>query len=362
MSSLAFESKSPQSPWAKIRAAIKANNTNNEVKVSPPPPKPSPSANLDTLNDDQALALLLKNETVAGLLQEAFNTRVEEHQQKLVQAYNQRLFELEEYTRNWRDTTKELWSAVSEGTFNPSDAQRETLGWKGPQNAAHSFNPEGLKAPQDSIEKELDPDGRVKCIIAKNSVGPHSSSHLNLSNWINSSGCGSKDFKSFGNRIRIYPQRIVFRHKNNSGKVTYRSFKSMESPIKNMNCGDMFMELTSSNVSLLGKAFCYLKYTRYRILPQEAFTESVVGLSATEIAFLYPSFFQAPTKRHIDILVLYQGKKKLISDFFAANINVSVAPKRLLIARPRYDIGGSISGAKFFDVGSGAYTTHQESG
>lgn len=362
MSSLAFGSKGSHSPWAEIRAAIKANNTEHEVKTSPPSPKPSPSAKLDTLNDGQALALLLKNETVAGLLQEAFNTRVEEHQQKLVRAYNQRLLELEEYTRNWRDTTKELWSAVSEGTFNPSDAQRETLGWKGPQNSGHGFNPEGPKASQEIVEKEFDSDGRVKCTIAKNSVAPHSSSHLNLSNWVNSSGCGSKDFKSFGNKIREYPRRIVFRHKNKSGKVTYRSFKSIQSPIKNMNCGDVFVELTPSNVSLLGKAFCYLKNTRDRILPQEATTESGVELSDTEVAFLYPNFFQEPTKRHIDVLVLYKGKKKLVPDFFAANISFSVAPKRLLIARPRYDIGGSISGAKFFDVGSGAYTTHQESG
>lgn len=332
------------------------------MKVSPPPPKPSPSANLDTLNDDQALALLLKNETVAGLLQEAFNTRVEEHQQKLVQAYNQRLVELEEYTRNWRDTTKELWSAVSEGTFNPSDAQRETLGWKGPQNAGHSFNPEGAKASQEIVEKELDSDGRVTCISVKSSTSSQSGSHLNLLNWINSSGCGSKDFKNFGHKVppfdKKYPPRIVVRHKAKSGKVKYRPITSIESPINDVSRGDVIIELTPSNVSLLRKAFCYLKNTKDRILPQF----DIANVAIAESVLLCDGFSREPTKRHMDVLALYDGKEKLISDLFAANINVSVVPKRLLIARPRYTLGDSISGAKFFDVGSGAYTTYQGSG
>lgn len=362
MSSLAFGSKGSQSSWAETRATTKTNNTRNEAKTSPPPPNPSPSAKLDTLNDEQALTLLLKNETVAGLLQKAFNTRVEEHQQKLVRAFNQRLVEIEEYTRNWRDTTKELWSAVSEGTFNPDDAQRETLIWKGPWESGHDFNPEGPKASQEIVEKELDSDGRVTCISVKSSKSSRSGSHLNLLNWINSSGCGSKDFKSFGHKIRPfnkrYPPRIVFRHKNKYGKVRYRSITSIDSPINNMNCGDVIIELTPSNVSLLGKAFCYLKNTKDRILPDV----DVPDVSAVELDILYDGFSQEPTKRHIDVLTLYKNKVKLISDFFAANINVPVVPKRLLITRPRYDMSDDISGAKFFDVGSGAYTTRKGSG
>lgn len=150
-----------------INAAIPARNVASEPRASLPPPKPSTPLDLDALDDDQALALLQKNETVARLLQEAFNTRVEEYQQKLHQAYDQRLIELEEYTRSWREATKELWSALSEGKLDPTDDQREFLLWKGPQDAGHGFNPELSAAPKEVVQKEYDSDGRVASISVK---------------------------------------------------------------------------------------------------------------------------------------------------------------------------------------------------
>lgn len=165
------KSTDSQNPFAKIRASIAANNASSQAKASQPSRQLlsyAPAAALDTLNDDQALALLLKNETVARLVQNSFVTRVEEYQQKLERSYNQRLLELEEYTRSWRDSTKELWLAVNKGDFNPNKDHQEALSWEGPQLAGRGFNPERPITPQEIVEKELDSNGRVVCISVKN--------------------------------------------------------------------------------------------------------------------------------------------------------------------------------------------------
>lgn len=161
MPSSAFMASTADSSLPKVQSEIPARNNNSEPKASPTYLEPSASVELDALNDDQALALLLKNTTVAGLLQNAFNARVEEHQHKLHQAYNQRLLELEEYTRSWRDTIKELWSAIKEGQLIPNKEQQDTLLWKGPQDAGQDFIPELPTATQETVEKEFDSDGGV---------------------------------------------------------------------------------------------------------------------------------------------------------------------------------------------------------
>lgn len=313
------------------------------------------------MNDDQALSLLLKNETVASLLQNAFNARVVEHQQKLDQAYNQRLLELEEYTRRWRDTTKELWSAIKEGKFNPSKEQRDILLWNGPQDAGLGFNPDIPMTPQEIVERDLDSDGSVACISIKASKPSQSGSLFNRHEWMNSNGCGSKNFKALGEKLRSHvkanpSERLLFRHENAAGKVEYRAFTSINATIRNINRSDVVIELTPSNVALMGKAFCYLKDTSDRL------TDTRMDISAAELSFLYESFSMEPTRRHIEVLPLYIGKKRITSDLFDVNIDVSVIPKRLLIARPCYDVSGKIVGANFFDVGNDTHTSRQENG
>ncbi|KAG6362713.1 hypothetical protein INS49_007806 [Diaporthe citri] len=338
----------------------------SEPKASPPPQKPSPSVGLDALNDNQALALLLKNETVGGLLQNAFNARVEEHQQKLVRAYNQRLVELEEYTRSWRDATKELWSALSEGTLKPNNDQRETLLWKGPQEAGSRFDPDLPSAPQEVVEKEVDADGRVACISIKVASSSQSTSHFNRQEWITSNGCSKKNFKSLGHKIRSFMKikhdpRLLFRDKHDVGKIECRPFTAVTSTTRNLHKDDVIIEMTPSNVALMGKAFCYLKDTNDRLLPQRN-TDPGADFTAAELSFLYDRFSQEPTKRHIDVVSDKFGTKKVNSSLFAADADISVIPKRLLIARPCYDTSGSINGVTFFDVGSDTHTTRQDKG
>lgn len=343
---------------------IRALDVINQPKASPPPPKPSPSADLDALNDDQALALLLKNETVAGLLQNTFNARVEEHQQKLVRAYNQRLLELEEYTRSWRVATKELWSALNEGTLESNNDQREALLWKGPQEAGSRFDPDLPPAPQEVVEKEFDSDGRVASISIKVSKSSQSRSQFNRQEWINNNGYGSGNFIKLGHKLRSFMKiqhtpRLLFRHI--VGKIEYRPFTAVDTTTSNINRNDVIIEMTPSNVVLMGKAFCYLKETNDQLLPQRNI-DSGVDITAAELDFLYHRFSQEPSERHMDVLPLKAGTKKINSALFAANTDISAIPKRLLIARPCYAPDGSINGAKFFDVGSDTHTTRQDNG
>ncbi|POS81337.1 hypothetical protein DHEL01_v200267 [Diaporthe helianthi] len=362
-----FVAANSQSPFANIRASTAANNANSQAKASQTSPQllPCVPANLDTPDDDQALAILMKNKTVTGLLQNAFNTRVEEHQRKVERAYNERLLELEEYTRSWRDTTKELWLAVRKGTSNFNKDEWESLRWKGPQDAGHDFDPERPMKVQEVVEKELGSDETVTCTSSNEYGAFHTDPHFNLLNWTNNSGCGSKDFKTFAHQIVSFLKtgspRLVFRHETKFGTIKYRSITSVESTIHKVNKTDVVIELTPPNVALLGKAFCYLKDTNDRIF-QQVNTDCEKSVSAAELSFIFDRFSREPTKRFMDILPLYDGNHRVSSDLFAVNINISAIPKRLLIARPRYSIDGNISGAKFFDVASGAYTARQESG
>lgn len=360
MPSSAFQPSTANFSLPEAQAHSPARNA-TESKASPLCPKSSASVDVDALNDDQALALLLKNEIVASLLQVAFNAHVVEHEQKLDQAYNQRLLELEEYTRRWRDTTKELWSAFKEGKFNPSKEQQDMLLWNGPQDAGLGFNPDIPMTPQEIVERDLDSDGRVACISIQGSKPSQSGSLFNRHEWMNSNGCGSKNFKALGEKLRSHikanpSERLLFRHKSAAGKIEYRAFTSINSTIRNINRSDVVIELTPSNVALMGKAFCYLKDTSDRL------TESRMDISAAELSFLYERFSLEPTRRHIEVLPLYIGKKRITSDLFDVHIDVSVIPKRLLIARPRYDVSGKIIGAKFFDVGNDTHTSRQENG
>lgn len=97
---------------------------------------------LNDIQDDELLQILLKNDTIAARFQEACASRLEQYQQSLERAYNQRLADMEKYTRDWRDTTKELWLAVKEGKCSTvTQEQQEFLAWPGPQQMANALGP-----------------------------------------------------------------------------------------------------------------------------------------------------------------------------------------------------------------------------
>lgn len=322
---------------------------------------------LDALNDDQALALLLKNETVAGLLQNSFVARVEEHQQKLDQAYNQRLLELEEYTRIWRDTIKELWSAIDEGKFKLDTDQRDTLLWKGPQDAGHGFHPELPTAPQEIVEKESDADGRVACISIKASRPPQSPPKVACHEWVTDTESRGLKFSPLSWEFRSVAgvhsnERLLFRTTDKCGHAEYRPYRAIQNIMTEFsNRHDVFIELSPENVRILGKAFCYLNDRKNRCLPEPVPTTDIVNRLGNA-KHLYNYFSAKPTPTHIHVLVLPKKKKKRQTALLKELSQQTQAPRRLLIARPRVNKHGETYDASFLDVGSDMLTTRRSNG
>lgn len=350
-----------QSPFTQLEV----RDVGSDPKIVSSPLRPPPSVNLETLNDDQALELLLKNETVARLFQSACISRVEEHRQKLDHAYNQRLLELEEYTRAWRDSTKEIWAAVKKGTFKLNDDQQDALLWRGPQEAGHGFNPESSTATQEVAEMELDANEQAATIYGNNTCLSHSRSQ-SRQKWINDNKGSMKIFKSLVPKFRSLVNmdtrgRLLFRIQNENGSIEYRPLTGVNFTTSNIKQGDVIIELSPSNVAILGKAFCYIKDTNDR-LGVQGNADFGVKVSTEELARLYDHFSHEPTEKHIDVLPLRIDNGKKNSHLFEVHIDVSAIPERLLIARPDLAASGSIKGAKFFDVGSDTCTSSLQKG
>lgn len=314
MPSPAFLSGTGDPLLAELQAEIPARSDADESKASPPPPKPSASVEMESLNDDQALALLLKNETVAGVLQNAFNARVEEYQHKLVQAYNQRLLELEEYTRSWRETTKEIWSAINEGKFNLNNDQRDALLWKGPQDAGIGFDPEPPTAPQ-------------------------SVARVARQEWIkDTEGCGLK-FSPLSPKFRSIAgvhsnERLLFRTTDTYGNAEYRPFRAIRTIVTEFNKHDVFIDLSRDNIGILGKAFCYLKERRDHCFLQFV-PDSDLAISPRSVGRFYDYFSaKAATTTHLHALCVPKKTKKRRTALQRDVAELRQRKTRLLIARP----------------------------
>ncbi|KAJ4415371.1 hypothetical protein N0V82_007366 [Gnomoniopsis sp. IMI 355080] len=94
---------------------------------------------MGNVTDQQILGILESNPTIVNQFQNACSARLQQYKQSLDNAYNQRLAEIEEYTRKWRDHTRELWQATSAGQVRPVDvSQRAALAWQGPHEMAKS--------------------------------------------------------------------------------------------------------------------------------------------------------------------------------------------------------------------------------
>lgn len=96
-------------------------------------------ANRGRIPDEQALEILESNPTIAEEFRRACATRLQQYQQTLDRAYNQRLAEMEQYTQEWRNSTGELWQAFRAGQFQAADMSKQScLAWQGPQEMAKS--------------------------------------------------------------------------------------------------------------------------------------------------------------------------------------------------------------------------------
>lgn len=96
-----------------------------------------PRADIRSITDERALEILDSNPTIAEEFRRACAIRLQQYQQSLDKAYNRRLAEMEEYTREWRNHTKKLWQAVRAGRFDPADMSNQSaIAWQGPQDMA----------------------------------------------------------------------------------------------------------------------------------------------------------------------------------------------------------------------------------
>lgn len=92
---------------------------------------------MEIVTDEHILSILVSNQTIAKQFRSACAVHLQQCKRSLDKAYDQRLSEIEDYTRKWRDHTRELWQAVKAGQFMPVDvSQQAALAWQGPQEMA----------------------------------------------------------------------------------------------------------------------------------------------------------------------------------------------------------------------------------
>lgn len=121
------------------RHQIQQSQSNVGDLTRSPPAKAhmDPRADRGRITDEQALEILQANPTIAEEFGRACAIRLQQYQQSLDNAYNRRLVEMEDYTREWRNRTKKLWQAVRAGRFDPADMSSQSA-WQGPQGIAKS--------------------------------------------------------------------------------------------------------------------------------------------------------------------------------------------------------------------------------
>lgn len=304
----------------------------------------------------------MKNETVARLFQNACITRVEEHKQKLEHAYNQRLLELEEYTRSWRDATKEIWTAVRNGKFEIDQDQQEILHWPGPQETGRGFNPEFHMVPRDALKEESDSGARAMCVDVKLSELARSESQVKCQEWIHDKRGLDSRFRPLGMDFQKVAkvhtrEQLIFRTTDEHGDPEYRPLMAIHTILTNFahkHC--IFIELSPENVTILGKAFCYLKDRRDHCFLQVIPTTDL-GIGPGNAERFYKYFSAKPAETQISQLIISkkQGKGRAALQRHVSQIHQ--VRRNLLIGRPCFDKGGRIYAADFFDVGSDMRTT-----
>lgn len=115
------------------------NNLTDLMRSAPARARNDPKACRGRDPDEQALGLLELNPIIAEEFRRACVNRLQQYQQRLDKAYNQRLNEMEDYTREWRNRTWDLWQALRAGQFNPDNMSKQScLAWQGPQEMASS--------------------------------------------------------------------------------------------------------------------------------------------------------------------------------------------------------------------------------
>lgn len=373
--------------------------SNLEIPDLPPSP-PSGSADqavsdFANLSDQDIFDVLLKNDTVAAKFQNACASHLQQYQQTLDQVYHQRLAELDDYTRKWREETKDLWKAVADGHLSAiTPSQQNASVWQGPQHIGASSRPPFTSLPSANAALAAQPDSGARELnrpFPDTSVGAHRSglqlpkSRLLCHDWShdtngytfagasaswlsNGSHTLLNDVYSGDLRTKIQCQldapldvQYLVRLQLGQGGPTYRQMNRPNHYPHRIGPQDVVIDLTAANVAVLGKAFCYMRERMDLWRSMKNASNKWDKQADKEPGSLYDFFCSQPASREVTTICLSQECIPQEQVFDLLESQACQSSRKLLIARPQYK-DGAIVGAEFLDVGSEQRTTPQEAG
>lgn len=143
------------------------------------------------------------------------------------------------------------------------------------------------------------------------------------------------------------------------GTPSYRNINMIHEAISVITKSDVIINLTYENVTLLGKALCYLKDRRERLwslagLPNAPFVDK-------EILGLCAFFSSQPAAKSLSVKHIVPEGPRALSDIAMSEMEFKSVDWRVLIARPRH-VEGQVKGAEYFDVGIERRTARSKTG
>lgn len=389
-----------------IQSAFTGDNSNNQ-----PAPVKQDAVDLDCLSDDKILEIFLKNETVAKQFKSACASRLLQYQQELQNAYDQRLLELENYTRQWRDTTKDLWESLKEGRLAANTKQQQdALAWQGPRQMGTGFSLPLPSVASEIVDGELDGKldkaGRVTGISARRRSGapspppavpglclppfqaspavpPFLATQLRCPEWVYdlsgylknpltgayasgsaellATACSEALGQNFQTLLKVPGNsQLVLRVQTGQARPVYRPLCKIGIVKKSLHSQDVVIDLNSANIALFGKAFCYMKDRRELVRHELNLPVGPQSSQGGQLTRLYDFFSSQTTSQKLSVRSL-PFKCPSASVLYHLEENPLYESRRLLIARPQHQ-DGQIFGCEVFDVGRERRTKCQEDG
>lgn len=366
------------------------------AEPSSPEASPMPDStliDLNSLTDDNVLHILLNNETVAEQLRMACFSRQQRYQEDLEHVYNQRLSELEDYTRKWRDTTKELWRAFERGKIPViTQQQQDALDWQGPRQSQPSFQDQiPSNAPsleQQNLDHEKNgeragenhlsaaPTNLQESTPGHQSFKPMPPTQLSCLEWVQDLGGYMKNYStgeytdgsdrlirrvissSLGHNFpgfslsgEVMDTCVLVRVPSAQAMPTYRRLASINELKFKVDLCEVVVDLNSANIALFGKAFCYIS-DRIDILRAARRGRSPTSVASTiddKKCRLYDMFSSRVAPKTLTSSgPPPQSPRSMVSYHFETESRRKLY--KLMILRPAHK-SGEITGVRHFDVG-----------
>lgn len=351
----------------------------------------STAIDLEDLTDDNVLDILLTNEKVAEQFRKACFSRQQKYQEDLENIYRQRLSELEDYTRKWRDTTKELWRALESGRLPViTQQQQEALDWQAPrqtlpnsQNLLPPYAPSLEQADlnhQENAECAEDRRSSAAPTTLQGSTPSHQSlrptlpTQLSCVEWIQDisgymkngpsgeyaddcdrlirrviSGSLGLDFPLSSLPGEVLDTSVLVRVPDAQTKTVYRRLASIDETKTQVHPGEVVVDLNSTNIALLGKAFCYIsdRIDLLQVLRRPpSSSASTIDVKKCRLYDMFSS--RAGPKMLSSRGTRPQSLEPMVS--YRLGKEPQRELRKLIIVRPKHT-RGIINGVRRFDVG-----------